>query len=72
MSEKRTISILAKEKLSQLYKMTADASKRILCPVSPLIFVLHLYSVLAYRWLIVMMGSCSFKAPAPFKSFKAL
>lgn len=72
MSEKRTISILAKEKLSQLYKMTADASKRILRPVSSLIFLLPLYSILAYRQLIVMTGSCIFKVPAPFKNFKAL
>lgn len=69
---KRTISALAKEKLSQLYQLTADASKQILSPVFPPIFPLHLYRVLAYQRLIVMMQVCIFKAFPSFKSPKAL
>ena len=70
--KKRTISALVKEKLSQLYRLTADASKRIRSPGSPPIFPLHLYSVFAYQRPTVVMWICIFIASPSFKSRKAL
>lgn len=69
--EKKTVFVLMKEKLCQLYRLTADTSKQILSPGLPP-FPTCLYSVLAYEWLIVMMWICIFKASFSFKSPKLL